>query len=537
MQYDHYFDYAEVTNLCRALAEESPGLATLSSIGKTYEGRDIWALTLTDPATGAPEAKAGFLMDGNIHAMELTSSMTVLHAAEALLAGYGKDAEATRFLREYAVYAIPRINADGAELCLKTPYIVRGAVEEFYGEEDGVVPADMNGDGDILQMRIPDPAGDWKVSRLDPRIMEKRGPFDTEGAFYRVVPEGLVRGADLVSLKTAQQRMALDPNREFPFEWSEKTSYGQKPVSGPEPLHDREVRALHDFILAHPNICLVQNFHTFGGLHISPAAFCPHLDLPPRDAEAMTALGRGLSEVTGYKSEGIFPPGAKDIARGSYTTWLYFELGVMAWVTELWDFHKQADLRRPDSWSMFFQESKEQFEREETMALRWDEAWNGGRGFAPWTAFDHPQLGRVEIGGWREKYTKQNPPPSLLEGVVRKGCAVARASLAAMPRLCVERVTATPRDDTYEVEAVVANAGFLSTASTQKAVERDIGADLSCSLTGGDCLTEQTVVLKNLDGYARARVLWTVRAQSGETLRVTAKSVRAGVASAEVTLV
>jgi hypothetical protein len=536
MKYDHYLDYAEVTEQCHAFARDYPGLATLSSIGKTYEGRNIWALTLTDPETGAPEGKAGFLMDGNIHAMELTSSMTVLHTIEVLLAGYGKVPALTRFLKDYAVYAIPRINADGAELCLKTPYVVRGSVEKFYGEEDGVVPEDINGDGEILQMRIPDPAGNWKVSHLDPRIMERRGPFDQEGTFYRIVPEGTVRGDDTVSLRTAQQQMALDPNREFPFEWSEKTSYGGKPVSGPEPLHDVEVRALHDFILAHPNICFVQNFHTFGGLHISPAAFCPHLELPPQDAGALTALGRGLSDVTGYKCEGIFPPGAKDIARGSYTTWLYFERGVMAWVTELWDFHKQADPKRPDNWSMFFQETKEQFEREETTALKWDEERNGGRGFMPWTLFDHPQLGNVEIGGWREKFTKQNPPTALMEGVVRKGCACALASLSAMPRLSVERVAATKKDGAYEVEAVVSNAGFLPTASTQKAVELEIGADLTATLEGGDCRTERAIALKNLSGYSKTRAVWTVNARAGETLRVVVKSARAGGASAEITL-
>ncbi len=536
MKYDHYFDYEEVTEMCRALTREYPHLTALSSIGKTYEGRDIWALTLTDPDTGAPESKAGFHMNGNLHAVELTSSMTVLHTVELLLSGFGRIPAITRFLRDYTVYAIPRINADGAELCLKTPDTVRGSVEKFYGEEEGLVPEDMDGDGEILQMRILDPAGNWKISKCDPRVMEKRGPFDQEGPFYRVVPEGRVRGDDLVSLKTAQPQMALDPNREFPFEWSEKTSYGQKPVSGPEPLHDSEVRALHDFILAHPNICFAMDFHTFGGLHISPATFCPHLELPPQDAEAMITIGRNLSEVTGYKSEGIFPQGAKDIARGSFTTWLYFERGIMAWLTELWNFHWQADPKRPDEWSMFAQETKAQFEREETMALSWDEEKNGGRGFAMWTPFEHPQLGPVEIGGWREKFTKHNPPVTLMEGVVRKGCACILASLSAMPQVSIECLTATERDGAYEIEAIIANAGYLPTASTQKAVVLGIGADFTCALEGGDCRTARSVELQNLDGYAKTRVRWSVYAQPGETLRVSVTSARAGNASAELTL-
>ena len=534
MNFDHYFDYAEVTDFCRALEERYPGLARLTSIGKTYEGREIWALEMTDPATGLAEDKAAFLMDGNIHSMELTSSMAVLYAAESLLAGYGTDPAATRYLKEYTVYAIPRINCDGAELCLKTPYSVRGSVEQYYDPSDGAVPEDINCDGEILLMRIEDPAGNWKVSKLDPRIMEKRGPFDTEGTFYRVLPEGTVRGDDRISPKPAQPREGLDPNREFPFEWSEKTmGEGKNPVSGPEPLYDAEVKALYNFILAHPNLAFVQNFHTYGGFHISPAAFCPHLELPDGDAAAIRAIGRDLSAATGYVSEGIFPQGARDIAPGSYTTWLYFERGIMAWCTELWNFHRQADPNRPANWSMFFVESQEQFEREETMALKWDEERNGGRGFMPWTAFLHPQLGKVEIGGWREKFTKWNPPVAHLEGVARKARACAMASLACLARLSVEISQVAGENETYTVEAAIANAGYLPTSATAKAVEKELAGDLTATLTGAECVTEATVKLGSLDGYSRVRAVWTVREKPGATIRVTARAARAGIAYAE----
>ena len=42
-------------------------------------------------------------------------------------------------------------------------------------------------------MRIPDPAGDWKASRIDPRLMLKRGHEDAEsdGPFYNVMKEGM----------------------------------------------------------------------------------------------------------------------------------------------------------------------------------------------------------------------------------------------------------------------------------------------------------------------------------------------------------
>jgi hypothetical protein len=42
----------------------------------------------------------------------------------------------------------------------------------------------------------------------------------------------------------------------------------------------------------------------------------------------------------------------------------------------------------------------------------------GGKGFAPWTAFAHPTLGTVEIGGWR-RFTRHEPPADLLPGAVK----------------------------------------------------------------------------------------------------------------------
>ena len=52
---DRYYRYEHLTELLqRWVGRASRTLLTIESIGKTYEGRDIWALTLTDQSTGAP---------------------------------------------------------------------------------------------------------------------------------------------------------------------------------------------------------------------------------------------------------------------------------------------------------------------------------------------------------------------------------------------------------------------------------------------------------------------------------------------------
>ena len=50
--YDHYADYAELTARLVYFSEHYPGFARLRSLGKTPEGRDLWAMEVTDLAAG-----------------------------------------------------------------------------------------------------------------------------------------------------------------------------------------------------------------------------------------------------------------------------------------------------------------------------------------------------------------------------------------------------------------------------------------------------------------------------------------------------
>ena len=537
MKPDHYYLYEEVVSALRDFVKKYPDLCTLSSAGKTFEGRDIWCLTVCNSRTGAAEEKAAFFMDGNIHSGEVASSMAVLYTLDKWLSAYGKDAEITSLLDRYTVYAVPRISADAAEVYLTTPRVMRGSTEKYYPEENGIQPCDLDGDGEIRRMRIPDPAGKWKAWDKDPRVMMKRRPDDMKGPFYTLVSEGVFKGTpeEFMNLRDARPQEDLDPNRQFPFEWNKDYPDPERPTSGPEPLHDREAKAMYDFICAHPNIVFHMNFHTFGGLHISPAAFCPHLDAP--DAEAMRQLGLSMRKKTGYKCEGIFPEGAKDIAPGCYTAWEYFEKGIMAFVTELWDFHRQADPERPENWSMFFAETEEQFLREAKTAILWDEKYNGGKGFKPWTRFDHPQWEgqtAVEIGGWSEKFSRQNPPVSLLPGVCEKGSEAALVGLKAMPKIEVLSLIGSRDEEGTVINAVIANLGFLPTGGTLNAAKLNPEGTLTVTLSGCRVLGDSTVSMDHLEGFSKKLVRVRVDLQEEADITVTVRGQRCGEAKRTV---
>jgi len=77
--FDHFYAYDELTETLHAWAQEAPALCTVESIGTSYEGRDIWLVTITNSDTGAARDKPGFLIEANIHSMEWTGSSAALH--------------------------------------------------------------------------------------------------------------------------------------------------------------------------------------------------------------------------------------------------------------------------------------------------------------------------------------------------------------------------------------------------------------------------------------------------------------------------
>ena len=110
-----YHNFAETVAELKSLAEKAPGLASLFSIGKTTQGRDIWALRLCSDAKGtAASKKPGILFMGMHHAREHLSNEVPLILARRLLESRG-DPEVARLLASRDIYVIPMVNPDGGE--------------------------------------------------------------------------------------------------------------------------------------------------------------------------------------------------------------------------------------------------------------------------------------------------------------------------------------------------------------------------------------------------------------------------------------
>lgn len=110
-----FHNYAEAVAALQSVAASAPELASLFSIGKTFEGRDLWALRLNADAKGTtPSRKPGIVFMGAHHAREHLSVEVPLRIAQRLVAERARP-EIARLLKDRDVYFIPLVNPDGAE--------------------------------------------------------------------------------------------------------------------------------------------------------------------------------------------------------------------------------------------------------------------------------------------------------------------------------------------------------------------------------------------------------------------------------------
>lgn len=476
MEYNvqHYYLYDEMMTLLQDWAQTYPGIMQLSSIGRSYQGRDIPLVTLTL----SDDPKPAVLLDGNLHGVEIIGSSAVLYAIHKLLTEGLSDPELRELLESKRIYCLPRINVDAAEANLTEAALFRGTMQPVYPEEDGVVAADMDGDGVVRKMRIVDPEGNCYASALDNRVMMQIFPGmpRPEGVTcYRMVDEGYVRGDEKTAMKQARPPFDLDPNRCFPYDWS-KDSLGinYRPCSGDYPLMSCEMQVLAKFIMSHPEITMVINTHSYMGCYISPMEFCQDHDYDAKDKSYFDSLGAQGTAISGYPSSNIFPSVIKGPARGSYTTWLYFALGIPAWCQEIGHpgkLYGALDGEHPGKFCLEALMTEEEFVENHQRLFQWDKDENGGKGFMDWHPWQHPTLGEVELGGWDEKFVFWNLPGRYVEAECRDSFRFCLLNFKAAG--CVKLCSLSAENRTLCAE--IRNTGLFPSAKSYKAMSLGMG--------------------------------------------------------------
>jgi len=552
--FDRFLRYDEMAAWLRGLAAAHPGLLTVGSYGTSHAGRELLVATITDSSAGAHDAKPAHWIDANIHATEVTGGVAALFIIGDLVSRHAAgDPVVVEALRTRTFYVAPRVNPDGVEDALADrPRYHRSSVRPWPWRDGhrwpGLHPEDVDGDGRILTMRIADPDGAWMPHPDEPRVMVPVGPLGAPAGAtrYRLLTEGLIEHWDGFTVPQPRDPAGLDLNRNFPAGWGVDVL-----GSGDHPMSEPEVDALVRAVRARPNVCGYNAFHTAGGFMLRPRSGAPDSTIPPRDLFIFKKFGEHSTPLTTYPVHSVYEDLTWDKSKvmgGAGDDWAYEHLGVYSWTTEFWDaVYRATGTHSPtDIW--YVGPTVEQ----DLAVCRWSDEHAPGS-YVGWYPVEHPQLGRVEIGGSDLFRIWINAPSSRMKAEVAPHTDVAVYQAMASPRIEIKLAESVRLGgDAWRVRLGVANTGWLPTDVTALAREKDIVLPLVLEVRGGEVVGgEARVKAGQLEGRSASllnggdlsdgtpdRVLheWVVRAPAGATLTLTATHQRAGTATATVRL-
>jgi hypothetical protein len=459
-----------------------------------------------------------------------------LHFIHHLLTRYGLDTRITTLVDRHAFYIVPIVNPDGRAISVDSPsrenhrWNTRPTDLDGDGWVDEDPPDDLDRDGRILRMRVPDPEGRWKISPDDARLMLRREEGETGGTYYKVESEGLDNDGD--GLINEDRVGGVDLNRNFPANWSAKQL-----ASGPFPLSEPESWALTNYITSRPNIAAIHTYHTSGGLILRfPTLFDQDWDYPQADIEDYNTLAAEGAAITGYANYAYDKQAIVDLmhpGHGVFNDWGSKIFGVTAITTELWK-HGEGGFRDPDY---------------QKKLMKWNDELLEGKGFVDWYPFNHPVLGKVELGGWTT-FAISSPPESMIADEVERITRWTLTFAEKLPRVVILETRAHQDPGTtgrVRIEATVANVGWMPTATAYAAemIETAKPVKVELSLENADLvegLSEHDLgVLPGArdDGPERKHVEWQVRIVDPSQpagAKVTVISVKAGTVSEYVDL-
>jgi Zinc carboxypeptidase len=558
IDFAHFHTYEETAGLLRAWAAKHPEIVELYSVGQSFEGRNIWQITIANKKGAKHTARPAMFIEGGRHAGEISGIEATLYFINHVLTKYGADPEITRLVDTKTIYARPMNNPDGATLYHLTAQTLRSSVRPTDNDGDGLFDEDagedLDGDGFIRQMRkfVGKGKGNTIKDPKDAKGRAMRRVRDGEGD-YEVHSEGIDNDGD--SRYNEDGIGGLDLHRNYPENWRpmrEETGRGQtQPGAGEYPLSEPETRAVFLFLLTHPNVAIVQSLDTAVPMILrGPSTSRTEETMFPADLELIRKFDAKGLELTGYPwagdtyevyaTRGGVNPLTGDPARptplfGHGPDFGYSWYGAVWYGNEIWNGGRFVDYdhdKRYDDWEV----------------LRWHDEHRAGKpDFREWTAFAHPTLGEVEIGGFNPKFYLQNPPPDLLETWARQEAMFNVYLAQQLPQVRIVSAAATPSAGAagvHDIEMTVTNEGKMPTALEVAKRVKMVRAD-TCVLTlakgqelvqprPGQPRQRASIEIDWLKPGETTRVSWQVKGAGAVTVAI--ESTRGGVDSRQLEL-
>ena len=584
--FSKYHTYDELTRALRLMINDHKNIAKLESIGKTLEGRDIWLVEIANPKGVPVEQRPALFIGANFEGDHLIGSEITLYIIDYLLKNYSSNSEVKEKIDNHVFYIVPRVNPDAAEMFFANVKIGRKTNTKPYdGDNDGRMDEDgaedLNKDGCVTVMRVRDTEGEYMINPGEPRLMKKADPKKGETGMYKLYWEGIDNDKD--GFINEDPPGGIDINRNFQHEYPY-----YNPDAGWHMISELESRAIMDWIIAHRNVVIILTFGESDNLitapnsrgQLSPAK---EIDL----FKFADASNDGASEV------GIFPTGRGVFgfggprgqapqqqqqpsrgrpSRGPATTVDTTDIEYFNVVSEkyikLTGIENQPVVRRPQG--TFFQYGYYQFgvpsfstpgwgipsltsDRQgrqsqrgagsprpsgvgrtaniDSLLLKWMDS-EGIDGFANWTKYNHPDLGEVEIGGFKS-YMVTNPPA---EKIIALGASHAEFAIylsTLFPEVKIAKTEVINHGGgIFRIRAEVENAGFLPTSLAHGVRSRSVkptmvqlGVEPEAVISGNN----KTSFFQSLAGSGkRQKYEWLIKGKSGVRIELRVVSQKGG---------
>jgi carboxypeptidase T len=286
----HYHTYQELTDELHSLQENYSSLMSLSSIGKTYEGRDLWMVKLSDNVNQT-EDEPGVLFMAAHHGNEWPGVEICLFFIRYMVENYENNSlpQVRDAMNTTQIYLIPMVNPDGVMADTRKNCAPNHGP---FGHSSSITSYGVN-----LNRNYDDP---WFLAYVFPL------------RYYLPI---------------------ILPDSSFNYR-------------GPYPFSENETKAVKNFAETH-EFSISISYHSYGEFIVYPWM---HTTKQTPDESLFRSVGENISSINNYylsvKKDRLVPLYGGTL--GSSENWLYREKGALAYTVEV------GEERRPTDPQVFY---------------------------------------------------------------------------------------------------------------------------------------------------------------------------------------
>ncbi|QHL86380.1 peptidase M14 [Nibribacter ruber] len=521
-----YQNYEQLTARLKKMSLQYSRLCTVTSIGKTATGKEIWLITL-----GRENAanKPAILIAAGVQATQLATTEVAVQMAEQMLVSAILHDSTDHLLRTKTFYILPNLNPDASEQYHEQVRWERtGNAQPRDDDRDGRIfedpYEDLNNDGLITMLRVEDTLGTHRVSAFDKRVMTQVNKSKGEKGTHFLITEGLDNDKDGLFNEDAEGGVNFNKNFTFNYQAFQRET-------GEHALSERETKAFADFMLSARNVHSVFVFGPATTLLQAQTAVKPEvnnkavLQAAAQDDSTRRQVINLYEKVVPTENAPIIAPEGGDVVQ-----WAHLHNGRFSYSTPAWWVPQLSTLP---------QGTTTEQERNDISFLEWAAAHNMTGIFLPWTAIQHPDFPdkKVELGGFAP-YAQNTPPVHLLGPVAKNHLRFMTLYSNQMPKLQILNLKADrTKDGNTRISAEVQNTGQLPThASIGDYLPWIQKIKVAVKLEEGQQLLQGKPVhtFNALGGGEKVKVSWEVSG-SGYVI-IEAKSPTAGSQSKQLAL-